>query len=161
VQLVILGTGEPRFEAQLRELASRHPQQIGAEIGYDESLAHLVEAGADLFLMPSRFEPCGLNQLYSLRYGAVPLVRRTGGLADTVVDTATTTLNTGKATGFIFDEASVKALVATVHRALGYYRQPALWRQIVDHAMARDYSWSVSAERYLTLYRQALDDARM
>lgn len=158
VQLVVLGSGSHHFEQQLRELAVRYPQQLGIHIGYDEELAHLVEAGADLFLMPSRFEPCGLNQIYSLRYGTLPLVRRTGGLADTVVDTAPTTLNTGKATGFVFDDATAEALLATVHRALGYYRQPAVWQQLIEHAMAQDFSWAASADHYLELYRQALDE---
>jgi starch synthase len=157
-QLAILGSGSHHFEHQLRALAARFPQQIGLHIGYDEPLAHLIEAGADLFLMPSRFEPCGLNQIYSLRYGTLPVVRRTGGLADTVVDTSPATLKTGKATGFVFDTASSEELAATVRRALGYYRQPAVWRQLIANAMAQDFSWHASARRYLALYRQAISE---
>ncbi len=158
VQLAILGSGLPHFEHLLRDLAARYPQQIGLHIGYDEPLAHLIEAGADLFLMPSRFEPCGLNQIYSLRYGTLPVVRRTGGLADTVTDTVPATLRSGTATGFIAEEASSAALAATVRRALGYYRQPKQWRQLMGNAMAQDFSWHASARVYLALYRQAILD---
>ncbi|HEY0721837.1 MAG TPA: glycogen synthase GlgA, partial [Gammaproteobacteria bacterium] len=158
VQLAILGSGLPHYEQLLRSLAARHPQRIGLHIGYDEPLAHLIEAGADLFLMPSRFEPCGLNQIYSLRYGTLPVVRRTGGLADTVVDTGPATLGSGKATGFVVNEATSAALAATVRRALGYYRQPKVWRQLIGNAMAQDFSWHSSARDYLALYRQAIDD---
>ena len=156
VQLAILGSGAHHFEHQLRVLAARYPQQIGLHIGYDEPLAHLIEAGADLFLMPSRFEPCGLNQIYSLRYGTLPVVRRTGGLADTVVDTGPTTLSTGRATGFVFDTTTSETLLTTVRRALVYFRQPKLWRQLIANAMSQDFSWHASAHHYLTLYRQAI-----
>jgi len=159
VQLAILGSGVHHYEHQLTKLVARRPLQVGLQIGYDEPLAHLIEAGADLFLMPSRFEPCGLNQIYSLRYGTLPVVRRTGGLADTVVDTGPTTLNTGKATGFLFDGASSEALYATVHRALAYYRQPSQWRRLITTAMAQDFSWHASARRYLALYREAMEQS--
>ena len=159
VQLAILGSGVHHYEHQLRNLAARHPLQIGLKIGYDEPLAHLIEAGSDLFLMPSRFEPCGLNQIYSLRYGTLPVVRRTGGLADTVFDTGPATLNTGKATGFLFDGTSSDALSATVHRALGYYRQPQQWRRLITTAMAQDFSWHASARRYLALYHTAMEES--
>lgn len=154
VQLAILGSGAHHFEQQLRALAAQFPRQVGLHIGYDEALAHLVEAGADIFLMPSRFEPCGLNQIYSLRYGTLPIVRRTGGLADTVVDTTPTTLSGGKATGFVFDAASSEALGAAIRRALDYYRQPQQWHRLITNAMAQDFSWHASARRYLALYRE-------
>ena len=157
-QLTILGSGAYHYEHQLRELAARYPRQIGLHIGYDEPLAHLIEAGSDIFLMPSRFEPCGLNQIYSLRYGTLPVVRRTGGLADTVVDTGPTTFNAGKATGFIFDAPSSKALYSAVQRALGYYRQPTQWQRLIGTAMAQDFSWHASAQRYLALYQQVTEE---
>ncbi len=157
-QLAILGSGIHHYEHQLRTLAARYPKQIGLYIGYDEPLAHLIEAGSDIFLMPSRFEPCGLNQIYSLRYGTLPVVRRTGGLADNVVDTGPNTLSTGKATGFIFDDATHEALASTVHRALGYYRQPDQWRKLIGTAMAQDFSWHTSACHYLALYQQSIQE---
>ena len=118
---VVLGTGEPRYQDFWRGLAARHPDRIGARIGFDEGLAHLIEAGADIFLMPSRFEPCGLNQMYSLRYGTVPVVRRVGGLADTVLDYAPG--RTG-ATGFAFDDYTPAALLDALSRALALFREP-------------------------------------
>ncbi|HEY0634100.1 MAG TPA: glycogen synthase GlgA [Gammaproteobacteria bacterium] len=157
-QLAILGSGLPHFEQLFRELAARYPHRIGLHIGYDEPLAHLIEAGADLFLMPSRFEPCGLNQIYSLRYGTLPVVRHTGGLADTVVDTGTATLKAGTATGFVIEAASSEALTATVRRALGYYRQPKPWQQLIGNAMAQDFSWHSSARDYLALYRLTIEE---
>jgi starch synthase len=122
------------------------------KIGYDEPLAHLIEAGADLFLMPSRFEPCGLNQMYSLRYGTPPIVFKTGGLADTVVDANAATLDDGTATGFVFDTPEVTALQETVRRALELYRQPAQWRRLQQAGMRQSFDWSESAGHYLALY---------
>ena len=122
------------------------------EIGYDEPLAHLIEAGADLFLMPSRFEPCGLNQMYSLRYGTPPIVFKTGGLADTVVDADAATLADGSATGFVFDTPDVAAFVGAIRRALDLYRQPEAWRRLQQTGMRQSFDWSESADRYLALY---------
>ncbi len=153
LQLVVLGTGEARFAHALRAAAARHPERLAVIIGYDEHLAHRIEAGADMFLMPSRFEPCGLNQLYSLRYGTVPIVHRVGGLADTVVDSAPANLAADTATGVVFEEPTVAALVAAVERALALYRQPALWRAIQRAGMRQDFSWRHSAAEYLKLYR--------
>jgi starch synthase len=113
-----------------------------------------VEAGADIFLMPSRFEPCGLNQIYSLRYGTVPVVRRTGGLADTVVHADAATLADGSATGFVFDVADAAALRTAISQALDLYRQPKAWRQVMQAGMRRDFSWEQSARQYQALYRQ-------
>jgi starch synthase len=152
-RLVVLGSGDERYEAQLQRLAEAHPDRVFVVIGYDEALAHRIEAGADVFLMPSRFEPCGLNQMYSLRYGTPPVVYRTGGLADTVIDADAAALAAGRATGFVFDEASAGALRATIDRALALYRQPKRWRQLQRTGMRQDFSWERSAAEYLALYQ--------
>jgi starch synthase len=144
IQFATLGTGERALEQALRAAAARHPAQCAAMIGYDEALAHRLIAGADAFLMPSRFEPCGLSQLYALRYGTVPIVRRVGGLADTVRD---------EKTGIVFDAAEPAALVQAVARALARFRRPAAWRKLIGAGMREDYSWRHSAEEYLRLYR--------
>lgn len=159
-QAVVLGAGEQVFENELRTLADRFPQAIGYHIGYDEARAHLVEAGADMFLMPSRFEPCGLNQIYSLRYGTPPIVRRTGGLADTVVDATPEALNDGSATGFLFDEVSPEAVLNAFERALTLYRKPKAWKRLMVAGMAQDFSWEASARRYLEIYTRARNHAR-
>ncbi|MBI5462047.1 MAG: glycogen synthase GlgA [Gammaproteobacteria bacterium] len=153
LQLVMLGSGHAVLETALRTAQARYPDRLGVRIGYDEGLAHRIEAGADLFLMPSRFEPCGLNQLYSLRYGTLPIVRHTGGLADTVVDATPASLDAGTATGFVFDAATPEALLACIDRALHLYIQRTAWTRAVKTAMAQDFSWTRSAQRYLDLYR--------
>ena len=127
IQLVILGSGDPELERLLQQECGKHPDKIAAVIGYDESLAHRIEAGCDLFLMPSRYEPCGLNQLYSLRYGTVPIVHRTGGLADTVIDATPRNLLDGSATGFVLDSPSVSSLWRTIYRAIDFYARPEVW----------------------------------
>jgi starch synthase len=147
----MIGSGERRYEELWRDLAARNPQTVSATIGFDERLAHLIEAGADLFLMPSRFEPCGLNQMYSLRYGTVPVVRATGGLDDTVVDVGE---GDGKGNGFKFAEYSPAALVATVRRALTAYRNRAAWKKIQQAGMRLDHSWDASAREYVKVYRR-------
>jgi starch synthase len=152
VCFVLLGSGQAAYEQKLTRLARQYPQRVMVEIGYDEPLAHLIEAGADMFLMPSRFEPCGLNQMYSLRYGTPPVVFRTGGLADTVVDANAATLDDGSATGFVFDTPDVAALLDAVHRALDLYRQPAQWRRLQQTGMRQSFGWSESADHYLALY---------
>ncbi|HSQ81950.1 MAG TPA: glycogen synthase GlgA [Casimicrobiaceae bacterium] len=153
VQLLILGEGESDLERRLVGLATSHPRQIAVRIGFDAALAHRIEAGADAFLMPSRFEPCGMNQMYSQRYGTLPIVRRTGGLADTVVDCTPSSLAEGRATGFAFDEPSAEALYAACERAARVFRHdPAAWRKLQVAAMARDFSWDASASRYQQLY---------
>ncbi|MBI3997911.1 MAG: glycogen synthase GlgA [Armatimonadetes bacterium] len=158
-QVVILGTGDPAYEAAFRAAQSRIPHQVRALIGFDERLAHRIEAGADIFLMPSRFEPSGLNQLYSLRYGTVPVVRRTGGLADSIVDVTPENLHLGRANGFVFDHYSTEALVATVGRAIAAYRDQGLWRWLQQVGMRADFSWDRAAERYLALYAVTADRA--
>src|SRR5688500_13964766 len=150
--IVLLGSGERRYEDLWLGLAARYPQQIGVHIGFDEPLAHLIEAGADLFLMPSRFEPCGLNQMYSLRYGTVPLVHETGGLADTVRNVD---VPTGTGTGFSFDEYSPQALLGTLRWALGVFTDRQVWRRIQAAGMQQDFSWDASARRYVEVYERA------
>ncbi|MDA1107610.1 MAG: glycogen synthase GlgA [Proteobacteria bacterium] len=155
LQIALLGSGEKHIEQALLDAAKHHPQRIAVHIGYNEALAHRIEAGADMFLMPSRFEPCGLNQLYSLRYGTVPIVRRTGGLADSVMDASATHLKAGTATGFVFDDATPAALLHTLERALALFRKPAQWRTIAACGMRQDFSWNKNASAYLALYREA------
>jgi len=155
-QLVVLGTGERALELRFTALAARLPGTVAAMIGFDEALAHRIEAGADIFLMPSRFEPCGLNQMYSLRYGTPPVVRATGGLADTVVDCTPDALAAGRATGFVFTDVESRALLDAVTRAAAAWRDQALWRKLQQTGMAQDFSWRHSAERYLALYRALL-----
>jgi starch synthase len=152
VQVIILGSGDKGFEQQLQALAELHPEKMSLSLAYDEGLAHAIEAGADVFLMPSRFEPCGLNQMYSQRYGTIPIVRKTGGLADTVVDALPETLANGSATGLVFTEASAGALMEAFKRALLLYHNPTLWAAMQKNAMRKDFSWRRSAEQYLTLY---------
>jgi starch synthase len=150
---VVLGTGEARYEAMWKRLAAAHPRQIAVTVGFDEALAHLIEAGADLFLMPSRFEPCGLNQMYSLRYGTVPLVRQVGGLADTVVDAAP---GARGATGFVFRDYTPEALLATLRRALALFRDRKRWKSLQRTGMAEDHSWDRSAREYVKIYERVL-----
>ncbi len=145
---VLLGSGERQYEDLWRAMAARHPDRVSTAIGFDERMAHLIEAGADMFLMPSRFEPCGLNQLYSLRYGTIPIVRATGGLEDTVIDAAKPGGN-----GIKFSEATPEALVAAVKRALDLYRAPEQWAALQHAGMAGDRSWDVSAREYVKVYR--------
>ncbi|MFT3665674.1 glycogen synthase GlgA [Piscinibacter sp.] len=158
-QLVVQGSGDPMLEAAFSQAAHAHPGRVALRIGYDEALAHRVIAGADAILVPSRFEPCGLTQLYGLRYGTLPVVRRVGGLADTVVDADEAALREGRATGFTFDEASPAALEAALARAVRAHAQPALWRKLMTTAMAQDFSWDGAAGGYLALYRRLSGDA--
>lgn len=156
-QAVMLGSGEPHLQDALRQLAVQYPDRIAVQIGYDEELAHLIEAGSDMFLMPSRFEPCGLNQIYSLRYGTLPIVHRTGGLADTVVDAAGAHIHDGTATGFQFNPPTADGLAEGITRALDMYAKPAIWRaRLMPRAMSRDFSWRHSADEYHDLYQRAL-----
>jgi starch synthase len=149
---VMLGNGERRYEDLWLGLAARHPERIAARIGFDEALAHLIEGGADLFLMPSRFEPCGLNQMYSLRYGTVPVVRATGGLFDTVQNADPAT---GEGTGFTFEDYSPQALLDTLRWALSVYENRAAWPRIQVNGMTRDFSWDASARQYVSVYKRA------
>ena len=161
LQLVILGTGDPGIHQKLKQAMRRYPKKLSVSLTFDEPLAHRIEAGSDIFLMPSRYEPCGLNQLYSLRYGTIPVVRKTGGLADTVVDASPSHIASGKATGFVFELAGGHALLTTLRLALELYKDRALWEGIMKTAMAQDFSWDHSAREYVKLYERALAKARL
>ncbi|MBM2853881.1 MAG: hypothetical protein HW417_809 [Steroidobacteraceae bacterium] len=149
--LVVLGAGEPQFEDFLAQLQQRHPGRMHFHLGYSDELAHWIEAGSDMFLMPSRYEPCGLNQLYSLRYGTVPIVRRTGGLADTVrhFDAAT-----GTGTGVVFNDYNIEAVIWAMNTALDLYVQRGSWRRLVQNGMAQDFSWQRQIQQYSEMYQQ-------
>jgi starch synthase len=148
----VLGTGDPRYETLLRGLASKHPDRFAVKIGFDESLAHLIEGAADMFLMPSRFEPCGLNQMYSMRYGTVPVVRATGGLDDTVADHNDAT---GSGTGFKFRPYTAPALQTAMERAKKAFANPSHWKTLQSAGMRQDFSWDRSAREYVKLYENA------
>lgn len=153
-QLALLGSGDRDLEAGFAGAAAAQRGVVAAEIGYDEKLARLVIAGSDVIVVPSRFEPCGLTQLYALRYGALPLVRRTGGLADTVVDATPQRLRDKTATGFMFEPATAEALAATLEWATAQYANKPSWRQMMRQAMTRDFSWAQSARQYVAMYRE-------
>ncbi len=152
VQFVLLGSGDKVFEKKLQVLAKQYPNKMAINIGYDEGLSHLIEAGSDVFLMPSRFEPCGLNQMYSQRYGTIPIVRKTGGLADTVTDTLPESLLDNTASGIVFNDASASSLLEAIKRALILYGVPESWRKMQVSGMKKDFSWQKSAEKYLDIY---------
>ncbi len=155
-QLVLLGTGEPKYHTLFEALRRRRPDRVGVTLGFDDGLAHRIESGADIFLMPSRYEPSGLNQLYSLRYGTVPVVRKTGGLADTIVDATPEATRRGSANGFVFEEYSPAAFLDAVTRAVRMFKDPRAWRQLQDVGMRQDFSWGRSARRYLDAYRRLI-----
>ncbi|MEY2882441.1 MAG: hypothetical protein RL490_165 [Pseudomonadota bacterium] len=151
-QFVMLGSGDRAMEAAFQRLAADYPRSAGVTVGYSEPLAHRIQGGADVLLVPSRAEPCGLTQLYAMRYGTLPLVRRTGGLEDTVIDAIPAALADGCATGFAFDEATPTALNWAVRRAIDLYRTPERWRHVQRQAMTRDFGWTESAKAYRDLY---------
>lgn len=151
-QLVLLGTGEPALEAAFRAAAHAHPEQVAVQISYDEAWAHQMIAAADVVLVPSRFEPCGLTQLYGLRYGSLPVVRRVGGLADTVVDAHAETLAADTATGLVFELATPAALDEALQRAQALYADRAVWQRVMRRAMAQAFSWAAAARHYEALY---------
>jgi starch synthase len=157
VQWVILGTGEQHYHDLLSQLAKQHPERIAVKIGFSEALAHRIEAGADIYLMPSRYEPCGLNQIYSLRYGTVPVVRQTGGLADTITDATPHALVSRTANGFSFVPATSEAFAATIDRACQAYFDKLIWNQLIHTGMKQDWSWRRSAGRYGELYEKAME----
>jgi starch synthase len=154
-QFVAVGEGDPALQAGFEAARERFGDKIAVIVGYDEPLAHKLQAGSDILLAPARFEPCGLTQLYALRYGSLPVVRRTGGLADTVVDATATAIADRSATGFVFDDPSAEDLTATLERALSLYREPLIWRRLQLQAMAQDFSWTASATQYAALYSAA------
>jgi len=151
LMVVILGTGEEKYHRWLAAEAPKYQGKLGVMVAFDNKLAHLMEAGADMFLMPSRFEPCGLNQIYSMKYGTIPIVRETGGLADTVTPGATAKK---PGTGFLFSDYTPEAFLKAVHTALNAYKDPKLWAKIMQNAMNQDFSWTKSAQAYLDLYKQ-------
>lgn len=157
IQFVVLGTGDTNLERGLNEAASTYPDTVAVKIGYDEKLAHQIVAGADVFAMPSRYEPCGLTQLYSLKYGTLPLVRNVGGLADTVADATPENIANNTADGFVFDEATAEALQNALRNAVKYYADQALWKRLQTNAMRQNFSWGASARNYLTLYQSLLN----
>ncbi len=152
IQFALLGSGDPHFEHRLRNFAHLYPQKLSVTLGYNEALAHLIEAGADIFLMPSRFEPCGLNQLYSQRYGTIPIVRQTGGLTDSVIDALPDTLDNDTASGIAFHQSSSGALIEAIKRALILYQHKETWQDLQRNCMSKDFSWRNSALHYLSLY---------
>ena len=154
---VALGAGEPRYEQALRDLALAWPGRVMFQQGYNEELAHWIEAASDMFLMPSQYEPCGLNQMYSLRYGTVPIVRRTGGLADSVqrYDPAT-----GSGTGVVFEPFTATALISALDAALDLYAQPGHWSRMMRNGMAQDFSWERQGGHYVALFERMLQPAR-
>ena len=152
-QLVVLGSGDSDLEAGFRYAASVNPGNVAVHVGYDEAMSHRIMAGADVLLVPSRFEPCGLTQLYALRYGTLPLVRRVGGLADTVIDANSDNISADRATGFVFDDSSRYALGARIREACAFYQDANAWRRVQRRGMAQDFSWGDSAANYEALYR--------
>ena len=151
-RLALLGSGDAALEGAMLAAAARHPGQIGVRIGYDEALSHLLQGGADAILIPSRFEPCGLTQLYGLRYGCVPVVARTGGLADTVIDANEAALAARVATGFQFDKVTPCGLGDAIGRAIACYQHPSDWRSLQKNGMKADFSWTRSGQNYADLY---------
>lgn len=150
LQLVVLGTGEKKYHEMFEQAHRKYPQKMSVALTFNNDLAHLIEAGSDMFLMPSRYEPCGLNQLYSLRYGTVPIVRATGGLDDTIEDFVA---STGSGTGFKFKKYDSREMLHTVHRAVQTYADQAVWRKLMKAGMNKDFSWEASAKKYIQLYR--------
>jgi starch synthase len=158
-RLALLGSGDRPLEAAFLAAAARHPGRIGVRIGYDEALSHLLQGGADAILIPSRFEPCGLTQLYGLAYGCVPVVARTGGLADTVIDANEAALAAGVATGIVHDGVTPDALRHAIHRAIALHARPEAWRRLQRNGMAADFSWRESGRRYAALYHDLMEPA--
>jgi starch synthase len=157
VQFAFLGTGDRRYEELVTGLAEDNPGRVSASLVFNEGLAHRIEAGSDAYLMPSRFEPCGLNQQYSLLYGTIPIVHRTGGLADTVVDTRPETIADGTANGFVFDRYDPNSFLTSVWQCVGCYQHDRpTWNQLIHNGMREDRSWKKSAAHYLDIYRRAI-----
>jgi starch synthase len=155
IQLVLLGTGEKKYHKMFETIKKKFKNKVGLHLGFSEELAHLIEAGSDIFLMPSKYEPCGLNQMYSLRYGTIPVVRATGGLADTIIE-----YKNGKGNGFLFDKYESSELFKAIKRALKLYSNREEWTKLVKQAMDYNYSWEVSAKKYVELYRSLMKSSK-
>jgi starch synthase len=158
-RFVVLGAGDPQFQESLKIVSSQYPEAIDVVIGFDEVLAHLIQAAADILLMPSQYEPCGLAQLYAFRYGTIPIVRATGGLVDTVVNVSDQTCADGTASGFVFDAFEPAALEAAVRRAIDAHGNTKLWQDLIRGVMQQDWSWDVSARKYQEVFSQARANA--
>ena len=154
--LALLGAGDPVLQEGFLAAAAEHPGKVGVQIGYHEAFSHRIMGGADVILVPSRFEPCGLTQLYGLKYGTLPLVRRTGGLADTVADSSLENLADGLATGFVFEDSNALSLLRAIRRAFVLWSRPSLWRYVQRQAMNMDFSWQVAANSYRELYQRLM-----
>ncbi len=161
VQLVMLGSGDAAMQSAAQALSKRYAGIVGVQVGFNEGLSHLIEAGVDMFIMPSRFEPCGLNQFYSQRYGTPPIVHFTGGLADSVVDCTETTIKNGSASGFSFSEMTTENLFSTIQRAVNLYHQPQQWRMLQRNCMSKNFSWEVSAAAYRNVYTEVMERSRL
>jgi starch synthase len=157
-QFAILGSGDKILETNFKILAAHHPKQVAMNTGYNEQLSHSIMAGSDIFIMPSRFEPCGLNQLYGLAYGTPPVVSHTGGLADSVCDTNEISLKDNTATGFVVKNVNHWTLLVTIERAISYWKDKKTWRQIQSNGMKRSIGWDSSAKAYLALYEKTLSE---
>ncbi|MFH2374758.1 glycogen synthase GlgA, partial [Klebsiella aerogenes] len=155
-QLALLGAGDPVLQEGFLAAAAEHPGQVGVQIGYHEAFSHRIMGGADVILVPSRFEPCGLTQLYGLKYGTLPLVRRTGGLADTVADCSLENLADGVASGFVFEDSNAVSLLRAIRRTFVLWSRPSLWRYVQRQAMNMDFSWQVAAKSYRELYQRLM-----
>jgi starch synthase len=156
-KLVVLGSGDDSYQSQLKNLAAAHPNNIAVRIGFDNALAHKIEAGCDMFLMPSRYEPCGLNQIYSLKYGTIPVVRATGGLDDTITDYS---MDRKKGNGFKFPAATKDDFLNALNRALEVYRKKEEWSTLMKTGMEMDFSWAKSAKEYIKLYKKLLTEKK-
>ena len=156
LQLVILGIGDEKYHQMLKEAVPKYNSKLSVNIMFDNKLAHEIETGADIFLMPSKYEPCGLNQMYSLRYGTIPVVRETGGLADTIIDANDENLKNGTATGFTMKGYFAAELLFSIDRALELYKSKAQWRSLIKNAMKQDWSWEKSADEYVELFKSVL-----
>ncbi|NQF22043.1 glycosyltransferase, partial [Enterobacter hormaechei] len=150
------GAGDPVLQEGFLAAAAEHPGQVGVQIGYHEAFSHRIMGGADVILVPSRFEPCGLTQLYGLKYGTLPLVRRTGGLADTVSDSSLENLADGIASGFVFEDSNAWSLLRAIRRAFVLWSRPSLWRYVQRQAMSMDFGWHVAAQSYRDLYQRLM-----
>lgn len=154
--MVLLGSGDAEMEAAFSAAAAADPANVAVRIGYDEDFAHCIMAGSDVIMVPSRYEPCGLTQLYGLKYGTLPLVRKVGGLADTVVDCALENLDAGVATGMVFDEFSLEGFTQGVRRAFALWSRPKDWKAVRSQAMSMDFGWNHAAREYADLYQELL-----